>query len=82
MKNSWGDDDWGEEGFARIKMGECGITYCKIEALKGNEKKFKEFEKKGKDSLKEIGIYDDVSRYSFLAGIIAFLIFAGINFFN
>jgi len=25
VKNSWGDDDWGEEGFARIKMGECGI---------------------------------------------------------
>jgi len=24
IKNSWGDD-WGEGGFARIKMGECGI---------------------------------------------------------
>ena len=58
------------------------ITFCKIEALKGNEKKAKEFGKKGEDSLKEIGIYDDVSRYSFLAGIIAFLIFAGINFFK
>jgi hypothetical protein len=24
-KNSWGADDWGEAGFAKIKMGECAI---------------------------------------------------------
>jgi hypothetical protein len=25
VKNSWGADDWGEAGFAKIKMGECAI---------------------------------------------------------
>jgi len=41
-----------------------------------------EIMKKINKSINWMQIYDRVTRYSFLAGIIAFLIFAGINFFN
>ncbi len=52
---------------------------------KDAEKAIEEIEKiiKGiNKTVDRMKIYDHVTRYSFLAGIIAFLIFAGINFFN
>ncbi|MQY59834.1 MAG: hypothetical protein GH144_09580 [Clostridia bacterium] len=47
-------------------------------AIKEGDKTMKVINK----TVNRMKIYDHVTRYSFLAGIIAFLIFAGINFFN
>ena len=52
---------------------------------KDAEKAIKEVDKTFKDikkSLNWMNIYDHVTRYSFLVGMVAFLIFAGINFYN
>ena len=70
---------------ANIVLYTTGIRMVLIsggEDVKKAEAKVKEGLKKINKALGLLKIYDRVTGYSFQAGIIAFLIFAGINFFS